>query len=219
MLDWDTTLVDNWDVITRAMNTALTELGREPWSRTQVIESATHSARNRFPAIFGDRWPEAREIFYRIFETYHLSDIRPLPGAPETIRFFQERSIPLAVVSNKRGTSLRAEVDAIGWGNSFATVIGAGDASQDKPSPAPAELALSHLGMQPDIDIWFVGDTEVDVACAQGAGLSSVLVRHDAARAEAAMALGPTHVFADLPGLLEFVQTLDQPICPKSNAK
>ena len=53
-------------------------------------------------------------------------------------------------MSNKVGNFLRAEVAHLGWADHFRAVIGAGDATADKPDPAPIHLALQQLGYRAD---------------------------------------------------------------------
>ncbi len=83
---------------------------------------------------------------------------------------------PQGVVSNKAGRFLRAEVTHLGWAAHFGAVVGAGDASADKPDPAPILLALDRLGRGADRSVWYVGDTALDMAAARAAGVTAVLV-------------------------------------------
>ena len=47
-------------------------------------------------------------------------------------------------------------------------MIGAGDASADKPDPAPILLALDRLGRTADRSVWYLGDTALDMAGGAG---------------------------------------------------
>jgi phosphoglycolate phosphatase len=80
------------------------------------------------------------------------------------------------VVSNKAGAFLRREVAHLGWDRFFGSVIGAGDASADKPAPAPLHLALSQLGRTADPSVWYMGDTALDMQAAKAAGATAVLI-------------------------------------------
>jgi len=50
------------------------------------------------------------------------------------------------------------------------SLIGAGDAAQDKPNPAPVALALEPSGVEPGEGVWLVGDTGTDMECAYNSG-------------------------------------------------
>ncbi|MBV8776512.1 MAG: HAD family hydrolase, partial [Alphaproteobacteria bacterium] len=74
------------------------------------------------------------------------------------------------------GTVLRSEAEHLGWTPFFGAIVGAGDAHADKPHCAPVELALRPSGVAPGPDVWFVGDTAVDMECALAAGCVPVLL-------------------------------------------
>jgi phosphoglycolate phosphatase len=83
----------------------------------------------------------------------------------------------LAVVSNKTGNYLRREAQHLKWDSLFHRVVGATDCARDKPSPEPVHKALEGSGITPGADVWFVGDTDIDLECAHNSGCAAVLVR------------------------------------------
>ena len=82
----------------------------------------------------------------------------------------------MGVVSNKAGQYLRAEVVHLGWEAHFGPVVGAGDAPADKPDPAPILMALEQLGFPASPEVWYLGDTALDMIAAKAAGVTAVLV-------------------------------------------
>ncbi|MCW5690696.1 MAG: HAD family hydrolase [Pseudolabrys sp.] len=177
IFDWDNTLVDTWPTITRCYNSVFTAFDMVHWTEDETRSRAHGSLRDVFPKLFGERWEEAREIFFGTFNACHLAALRPLDGAPELLRELVARGLYLAVVSNKTGPALRAEVGHLGWDGLFARVVGATDAPRDKPAPDPVTIALSGAGLRPEDPVWFVGDTVVDLQCAHATGCVPVLVR------------------------------------------
>jgi phosphoglycolate phosphatase len=99
----------------------------------------------------------------------------------------------LAVVSNKRGDLLRREAEALGWQKHFRRLVGATDAALDKPAVEAVHLALDGSGLAAGPEVWFVGDTDVDMVCAHNAGCVPVLLRGEPPG---------TGEFADAPPLL-----------------
>ncbi|MFQ3622942.1 MAG: HAD family hydrolase [Acetobacteraceae bacterium] len=176
LFDWDNTLVDAWPGITDALNEALTAFGHRPWSLAEVRARVRRSLRDSFPPLFGEAWERARDVFYEALERSHLQHVTPLPGAAATLALAAELGLPLAVVSNKTGRYLRREAEALGWSSRFAALIGAGDAVADKPDPAPLRLALQAIGAEPGPEVWYVGDTALDMQSARNAGLLAVLI-------------------------------------------
>ena len=177
IFDWDNTLVDTWPTITRCYNSVFTAFGMAHWTEDETRARAHGSLRDAFPELFGTRWEEAREVFYGTFNACHLEALRPVDGAAELLRDLVARGVYLAVVSNKTGAALRAEVHHLGWEQIFAKVVGATDAARDKPAPDPVTIALSGAALRPEDAVWFVGDTVVDLQCAHATGCIPVLVR------------------------------------------
>jgi len=178
LFDWDNTLVDSWAVIHHAMTATFHAMGQRPWTLEETRQNVRQSARDSFPRLFGERAAEATAVFYRTYEADHLSQLRPLPGAGEMLAALAAADdLLLGVVSNKRGDILRLEAAKLGWDRFFSTVVGATDAACDKPSPEVVDFALTGSGIAAGPAVWFVGDTDIDVLCAQNSGCTAVLVR------------------------------------------
>jgi phosphoglycolate phosphatase len=110
LFDWDNTLVDSWVCIQRAMNATLAAMERPPWDLAETKERVARSMRDAFPEMFGERWKEARDVFYASFAAMHLELLTPLPGAGETLERLSGAGVPMAVISNKSGPFIRKEV-------------------------------------------------------------------------------------------------------------
>ncbi len=177
LFDWDNTLVDTWAVIQDAQNHTLVAFGMEPWTMEETRARVRGSMRDAFPVLFGDRWQEAGRIFYGRFAACHLDRLCAAPGAEALLAQLAATDIYLAVVSNKQGDFLRAEVAQLGWTPYFSRVVGALDAERDKPEPEPVRMALSEGRIEPGEAVWFVGDADVDLECATRAGCVPVLLR------------------------------------------
>lgn len=208
LFDWDNTLASTWGVIHAAMNETLAAMGQAPWTFEESQARIRASLRDSFPGLFGDRWEEARDIYYAHIAAHHLEHLRPLPGAATLLERCHAAGLYLAVLSNKTGRFLRAEADALGWTGRFGTLVGAGDAPADKPDPAAALLALGPSGMAPGPDVWLVGDTDIDMQAAHAAGCLPVLIG-DTPHHEAGLERYPPALrFADCQSLSTFLERL-----------
>jgi phosphoglycolate phosphatase len=174
LYDWDNTLVDGWAGITAALNAVFSAFERPLWTVEDTRNRVRVSLRESFPAMFGDRWESARDLFYATLAQQHLAHICPMPGAEAALA--AGRRWPQGVVSNKAGTFLRREVTHLGWDRFFGSVVGAGDAVADKPDPAPIHLVLQRIGWAADPSVWYMGDTALDMRAARAAGVTAVLV-------------------------------------------
>jgi phosphoglycolate phosphatase len=174
LFDWDNTLVDTWPVIYEALNKTFTAMGHEPWSLDLVKQRVARSMRDSFPDIFGPDWQKAGEIYQANFRAIHLERLTPLEGAESMLAFLRKQPVYMAVVSNKKGVNLRKEVEHIQWGRYFDKVVGADDTPRDKPFPEPVLSALKGSPVEAGPDVWFIGDSAVDMECAQATGCTPV---------------------------------------------
>ncbi len=177
LFDWDNTLADTWPAIHHALAVTFRAMDREPWTFEETRARVRASARDSFPALFGSRAEEAMGIFFQTYDSDHLAELRERPGATDMLERLNAAGFYLAVVSNKRGDILRREADALNWTRLFRRFVGANDAERDKPAAAPVHLALEDSAIAPGPDIWFVGDTDIDLACAANSGCVPVLLR------------------------------------------
>lgn len=177
IFDWDQTLVDSFSTIAAALNETFRHFDLPEWSLIETRQRARKSIRDSFPEIFGaERASAAADHFRMAFEARHLQTLTALPGAELLVASLARDGISQAVVSNKTGRFLRREADHLGWTGFFHILVGAGDASADKPDPAVIEMALAPLGIAAGPDVWFIGDTAIDMECAIRSGCLPILV-------------------------------------------
>lgn len=176
LFDWDNTLVDTLALALESMNVTLAHFSLDPWSMEDLVGRPHLSARDSFYEIFGAQAVTAMEVYHRFFQEHHLTRIRPLPMAGDLLDFLNGHGIPMSIISNKLGNLLRLEVEKLGWGKYFSSVIGSKDLACDKPFPLPVETVLQKKNMEASHDIWFVGDSITDVECAEYSGCRPVFV-------------------------------------------
>jgi len=170
LFDWDNTLVNTWPVIHDALHRTFAEMGLEPWTMEMVKKRVARSMRDSFPDIFGENWQAAGEKYQQHFRDIHLERLEALPAAEATLMYLKEQPVYVAVVSNKKGVNLRKESGHIGWNHYFTKVIGADDTPRDKPFPEPVHAALLDSDIVAGGDVWFIGDSAVDMEVAHATG-------------------------------------------------
>ena len=112
----------------------------------------------------------SKGCIYESFLECHLEEIDLLPGVSQVLERLSPTQTYVAIVSNKTGQYLREEVEYLGWTQHFDKVVGAMDASKDKPDPDPIYFALQDTDITPGEDVWMIGDSETDLECAINAG-------------------------------------------------
>jgi phosphoglycolate phosphatase len=179
IFDWDNTLVDTWPLIHVAIDTTMEAMGLEKWGLDKVRNNVHKAMRDSFPEIFGANWQQAGEVYKNTYRSIHLDKLRLLPNTLELVNKLEEKGIIQFIVSNKIGATLRKEVEKIGIEKKFFSIVGSLDASADKPSREPVELALLGSDLDPKKDeIWFIGDTIADIECAYNTGCRPILYAH-----------------------------------------
>ena len=207
LFDWDNTLVDSWGTIHEALNFVMGAMGKPEWSLDDTRTRVRLSLRESFPMHFGERWQEAQTIYLDRFREIHLDRLTALPGREGMLHSLATQGIFLGVVSNKTGPLLRREVERLGWSSFFGSVIGAGDAAADKPACEPVHLALAPSGIPAGEEVWFVGDTAIDMECAKNSGCVGVLLGEAMSEDEFAR-FAPQLSFADEATLFRSVEGL-----------
>lgn len=196
LFDWDNTLVASWDIIHQTLRQTFLDLAREPWTLEQTKAWVRRSMRDSFPEIFGTDAAEAERLFYHHYNTSHIDHLTALGGAEETLAGLHRHGIYLGVVSSKRGDLVRKEADHLGWTGYFGRLVGAEDAPADKPAPSAMAFALDGSGIEPGADVWYVGDTGIDVVCARNASCVALVIGRDAPY-DGDHAQTPDHQFDD----------------------
>lgn len=193
IFDWDNTLVETWPAIHAALSRTFERYGLTPWTFEETKQRVRKSMRESFPPLFGARWEEAGAFFKEAFTAIHLDFLKPAPGAEDMLAALTAHGIYLGVVSNKNGDVLRQEAVHLGWEGYFGRIVGAFDAPRDKPAADPVHLALSGSGIACGPEVWFAGDTDVDLECAVTAGCIPVLVRAEPPGKGEFDEFGPAH--------------------------
>lgn len=174
LFDWDNTLVNTWPIIHQALEDTFTERGMKPWTIDEVKEKVARSMRDAFPELFGENWQEAGERYQYHYRKYHIDRLEPLPGVIALLEYLPSTGIPVGIVSNKKSKNLREEIAHLGWNPRFSAIVGSDDAEHDKPHPAPVMLALKQMGLAAGPDIWFIGDSHIDLEVAANCGLTAI---------------------------------------------
>lgn len=172
--DWDGTLADSYGFLNDAHNFTLEKLGFAPFKEGEYLKYFGKPRSILYPEIYKDKCDDAVEIFQGyVLKNTHKTQV--LHGSREVLEIFYQKNITMGIVSNKKSNLIAKELKYLGWKQYFKVIIGSGDAHLDKPSGAPLLLALEEAEID-NYNIWYVGDTENDLACAKEVGCHSVFL-------------------------------------------
>jgi len=176
--DWDGTIVDSYEFLNDVYNHVLVTLGFEPLGEGEYRQYFGKKPKNEiFEALFGNKKDDA----LRLYTQYSLENnhkIQPFEGIHDTLKLLQDKGVLMGIVTIKKKELVMKELNHTGLSSFFPIVIGAGDAVEEKPSAAPLKLATKKAKLDVNKqNIWYVGDTENDILCAQNAGFPFLFLK------------------------------------------
>ena len=179
IFDLDGTLLDTLHDLAAAVNHALTSHSLPPRSEAEVRTFLGNGIRSLVERAVPDGL--TGEQFEQVFETFrtyymeHCQDrTQPYEGIMPLIRQLHERGLKMGIVSNKVDAAVQELNDRF-FKTYIETAVGESPTVRRKPCPDAVLAALRRLGSSPKEAV-YVGDSEVDLATAENAGLPCVSV-------------------------------------------
>ena len=127
------------------------------------------------------------------------------PGVDELLPILRRVGFRVGAVTSG-DHRIEEALDYTGIRDFFDTVVTDAHVLNPKPHPEGLELALRHMGIQPDQAI-IVGDTPADIEAGKRAGVSkTVAVLHGFGDVTMLKQQGPDHLIEDIPSLLDVVE-------------
>jgi HAD superfamily hydrolase (TIGR01549 family) len=191
MFDWDGTMVNSTDFVPQIHARILKEMGIpcEEWiiaeklgiSQTDLIKLALNS--NSKPLVAEDELSTIVHDFAAredaILDEYYADKrIALRPGLIDLLKAAQEKSIPMAIVSNAFDVVTHkrlSDTSLIDKFFSVSHVFGRSRVGTTKPDPTQILEACRHSGVIPSNSL-FWGDTESDFLACQRAGVGMIQI-------------------------------------------
>jgi len=179
VFDLDGTLLDTLDDLALSVNHALSSYGLPVRSLAEVRGFLGNGIRFLMERAVGDAVHGV--MFEKVFQTFRshyvkhcLDSTKPFPGIMRLLAVLKEAGVKMAIVSNKLHPAVR-ELNERFFQGYISTAVGESGTVRRKPNPDAVLAALKQLGSSFEKAV-YVGDSEVDLATAQNAGLPCVLV-------------------------------------------
>lgn len=179
IFDLDGTLLNTLGDLTAAVNHGLAAQGlparTEAQVRTYVGDGVRELIARACPPDADEDTRRAVLEAYLPYYAAHNADLTtPYAGVMELLSALRAAGCRLAVVSNKHDAGVQA-LCARFFGDVLEVVVGADGSRPLKPAPDGILHALERLGLAP-ADVWYVGDSAVDVITARAAGVRCAAV-------------------------------------------
>ena len=184
VFDLDGTLLDTHEALFGALDDLLGSLHRPPADR-EALSGAVHYGLTAMlhAALVDAPLPSGRRMdrLERGLRAHYLrtarSRVQAFPGVPELLEALRARGHWLAVCSNQAERSARRLLQQLGLAQHFSRIVGGDSLPRRKPDPMPLQWLMAQAGSHPERTL-MVGDSAVDVACAEAAGCAIALMRH-----------------------------------------
>ena len=210
IFDLDGTLIDTIGDLAASLNHSLAMAGLNQITVQRTQELVGNGVgRLCSGAIPSDR----QELFDDVLSNMQVHYIQNYknqtciyPGITELLDELSTRNIFLSVLTNKIEGVARDIVACYFASYNLDPVYGAIDGRNLKPSPVMLHKIIEQLDLKPN-EILYIGDSEVDIATAKNAGVTSVAVSWGFRDREGLLELGPDFM-VDKP--LEILELLDK---------
>lgn len=212
IFDLDGTLLDTLGDLRASLNAALAAYSLPPHTLEEVRAIVGSGIRSLTECGAPAGTPQ--EILDGIFDAFnrhyaaHCMDCtQPYSGIPELLRTLRARGVKCAVVSNKSDYGVQMLCERF-FPAQFDFVLGLRDGLRKKPAPDAVDAALTALGI-PRAQAVYVGDSEVDVATAQNAGMACISVDWGFRSHAQLVAAGASHIVSTPQALLQAILRAD----------
>lgn len=178
VFDVDGTLFDTLPSLTGAANQVLLARGLQPVATAQLKSSLNEGLLSMFSAALGLNvaQPSADEVqvfqqeCMRVYCDEWLTSATLFAGAADCLERLREQGLILAICTNRDKASTQMLLKTASLEQLVGVVVGMGDTPRPKPAPDPLITILDRLSIAPQQAL-FVGDSYMDAACAQSAGV------------------------------------------------
>ncbi len=207
VFDLDGTLINSLPDISAAMNRALSRFGLPEHEENTYKYRVGDGVIRLAERSVGDRGDMLEDVL-RAYQADYSVNCRvnsfAYQGIADMMQGLIDRGMHVCVLSNKDQKDTDSVIRYYFPDIRFSVIRGRVEGVPLKPDPAGALLIAEELGLSPD-ECWYVGDTSMDMACGNAAGMETVGVLWGFRPREELEAGGARHLIADPQELLELV--------------
>ena len=210
LFDLDGTLLDTLTDLAGSVNHALRSNGLSERSAREVRAFLGNGIRDLVQQSVGTNCPLA--LFEAVFEDFRahyrlhsLDATAPYAGIMPLLDQLQGLGVRMGIISNKVDEAVQG-LHARFFGQAIELAVGERAGIPKKPAPDAVLHAMQALKADPATTL-YVGDSEVDFATAQAAGIDCALVLWGFRDDEQLRPLGATHYVEQPAELLKIVES------------
>jgi pyrophosphatase PpaX len=202
VFDLDGTVVDSVELIILSFQHAIREvLGRE-MSREEAIAWVGMPLHEQMERFSPEQADELVEVYREFNHREHDRMLTLYEGIQDLLYTLRKAGVKVGLVTSKSRFTTQMAFDLTGIEAYFDATVCAGEASDNKPSPAPILACLEQLGVEPSAAA-YVGDSPSDIQAALAAGVIAIAVTWGVFHADRLVAEKPDVLVHTIPELAE----------------
>ena len=178
VFDLDGTLIDSAPDIQAAVNRMLAGEELAPLDRATVISFVGNGLPKLVERVMAVRGIDAKrhgdltQVTLNHYNAASSELTQPYPNMVKALEQLQAEGFLIGLCTNKPEAPARKILDDMGLARFFGAVLGGDSLSVKKPDPEPLRAVFRALGVESGL---YVGDSEVDAATAEAAGVPFAL--------------------------------------------
>lgn len=210
--DWDGTLADTAYIVADVVNRLRDDCGEKPLKPSEIMNYTGDPDSNWVIELFGKYSDEFAQTYDEYYEEANKRfNVKIFDYVEELVKTVNKFGAYQAILTNKDTHLAIGECKKNSIFDYFFTILGGDNIPRKKPFPDGVEKIINDLKSEHQIDIqkedmWFVGDTLIDVATAKNVGCTSIYV------GESRFIRKPYDEYItksfDIKGLLDFFKSL-----------
>lgn len=181
IFDLDGTIADTISAIREGVNLTMVKYGYPQHSYEVILSFINNGARELIRRAMPEELRNDEELvsrvladYDRLYGTCYLHTDRTYDGICETVEILHgELGLKIAVLSNKQDLFVKNLAKQLLPAGCFEAAQGVIHGKPTKPDPYLVNLVARELGVSPD-ECVMVGDSDVDIRTAEGAGMTHV---------------------------------------------
>jgi pyrophosphatase PpaX len=206
LFDWDGTLIDSYSADSSAYLAMFREMGIS-WG---LEELARYYSPNWYRVYRAAKLPRARwSDADRSWRTHYAKHSPQLIAGARQVLARLGRKHHLGLVTSGDRDRVTRQLRAFRLTEMFGVRVCSGDTTQMKPHPAPLQLALEKLRLEPSACV-YVGDSPEDLEMARRAGVRAIAVLGPFPTEKRLRAAKPNFLLDSIRDLPEMLKKLDR---------
>lgn len=201
--DLDGTIGETVPMCIKAFELAVSPYAGHALSREEIIQTFGLNEIGMIKMVAGEKWREALNDFYPVYEKMHAECPNPYEGIHELINTLKSKGVLVALITGKGEKSCMMTLEKFGMKDIFCAIK---TGAEDRPNKTESISELLEAYHVANDEFYYVGDAVSDVEASRKAGVACLSAAWgttvETARLEE---VNPSNVFFTISDLQNFL--------------